>query len=52
MRIFTLYKNRLAIRNLIFATLISVVYLVGKHFQAAHHITGDSVAKIVNTLRK
>ena len=52
MRIFTLYNNRQAIRNLIYATLLSLIYLVGKHYQGDHHTSGNGFIKIANSIHK
>ena len=52
MKVFTLYNSRLAIRNLIFATLISIVYLIGKHYQGTHQISGNANFKVGNLLHK
>ncbi len=45
----TLFNTRLAIRNLIIVTAISLVYLFGKHLQAIHNVSGVGVLKIKYT---
>jgi len=47
-----MFNTRLAIRNLVIATVLSVVYLLGKHFQANHNITGVIAFKINSAKNK
>jgi hypothetical protein len=42
---------RLAIRNLVVATVISLVYLVGKHFQATHNKSSVGLSTIKGSVK-
>ena len=47
-----LFDTRLAIRNLLIVTVLSLAYLFGKHFQAIHQTPGDESFKITYTKHK
>jgi hypothetical protein len=52
MKMLKLFDTRLAIRNLIFVTVLSLAYLFGKHLQGTHHTPGDVASKIAYAKRK
>jgi hypothetical protein len=49
MKMMKLYNTRLAIRNLAIATVLCLVYLVGKHLQATNNAASVSPLKIKYT---
>lgn len=46
------FNKRLAIRNLIIVTVLSVAYLLGKHFQPIHNTSTDRDLKVTYTKYK
>jgi hypothetical protein len=52
MKIMKLFDTRLAIRNLIIVTVLSLAYLFGKHLQAIYHTPGYESFKIAYAKHK
>jgi hypothetical protein len=46
------FNTRLAVRNLVIATVLSVAYLLGKHLQENHNTSGVIAFKINSVKNK
>ena len=47
-----MYNTRLAVRNLVIATVLSMAYLLGKHFQGDHRTAGIIAFKNITAKNK
>ena len=47
-----MFNTRLAIRNLVIVTVLTMAYLLGKHFRQNHNTAGEFALKTNSTKHK